>query len=620
MPQLGSRDYATADTSWCPPSVWNKSLILAIAICLSSAACGSTGAHGTDLLPAPTTSIAVDPIIAADRTGSRIAATASGALVIDADSGVLFSIDSTGKVLAKRGIGRGAGLLVYDPEHGRAYVADRSGDRLVVLDTRSGLAVLDEWHTPAEPFGVALTPDGQTLLVTTIADRTLVAFDVEDGTERWRTALSAGARGVTVAPGANRALVSSTATGTLDLVELQGAHRVASIPFDLSCVLCQQVGAFARGTGFVRFIDEERAIATFQRSIPTALTKTMSGLYSGGARPPITQHVAFFTFSKDQEEHSVDQRVAQIVEHQPRGLLWDSEDDTLYVTGHGSDTLLKLPQISSSGPSAVESSASDFVLRTSDHCGADGLALDRTGDLLIWCSFSRTVLRLGQDMLLKETAPLVASSYTPAQHLGLVLFNSNRTEINRDRALACSSCHPEGGADGLSWEIGEHALQTPALAGRVTGTAPYKWDGSDADLYQSVGRTITRLGGAGVSATQLAGLVAYLEWLPAPRAPTLDPLQVQRGRAVFEGVGGCDSCHEGTTLCDDGLYKFDSSLLHANTPSLVGLNTSAPYYHDGSAKTLDDLLNGRGAVHGMAKPSSLRDVQRADLRTYLKSL
>jgi cytochrome c peroxidase len=59
---------------------------------------------------------------------------------------------------------------------------------------------------------------------------------------------------------------------------------------------------------------------------------------------------------------------------------------------------------------------------------------------------------------------------------------------------------------------------------------------------------------------------------------------------------------------------------NVDTPSLIGLAASAPYYHDGSAATLEALLADRGLVHGMADASELSDAQIADLVAYLETL
>ena len=57
-----------------------------------------------------------------------------------------------------------------------------------------------------------------------------------------------------------------------------------------------------------------------------------------------------------------------------------------------------------------------------------------------------------------------------------------------------------------------------------------------------------------------------------------------------------------------------------DTPSLVGLAASAPYYHDGSAPTLDELVAGGGTIQGMGNLTGLTPAERADLVAFLSSL
>jgi hypothetical protein len=47
---------------------------------------------------------------------------------------------------------------------------------------------------------------------------------------------------------------------------------------------------------------------------------------------------------------------------------------------------------------------------------------------------------------------------------------------------------------------------------------------------------------------------------------------------------------------------------------------SAPYYHDGSAASLREVLTGNGLVHGMADSASLDDGAIGDLVAFLETL
>jgi cytochrome c peroxidase len=249
----------------------------------------------------------------------------------------------------------------------------------------------------------------------------------------------------------------------------------------------------------------------------------------------------------------------------------------------------------------------------------------------VWCAFSRSVQRVelvdakGQLAAVAKTSAgptVVASSFTTKQHEGLVLFHVSQSQISARGALACASCHPDGRADGLSWRIDKQELQTPVLAGRVVGTHPFKWDGGDADLTASLTSTMKRLGGTGLTKPQTEALTAYLEALTPPTAPARDAQQVARGQKLFDSSEmGCRSCHDGKNYTDQDKHKFQSATLpEADTPSLLGLASSAPYYHDGSAATLEALLRDRGRVHGMAEAAKLTDTQVADLVAFLETL
>jgi cytochrome c peroxidase len=128
-----------------------------------------------------------------------------------------------------------------------------------------------------------------------------------------------------------------------------------------------------------------------------------------------------------------------------------------------------------------------------------------------------------------------------------------------------------------------------------------------------------RLGGFGLPRHETDALASYLEALPKVRTPTREATQVARGKKLFESEG-CRSCHDGPAYTDRDRHKFAGTLKQSDTPSLLGVSASAPYFHDGSAATLEALLRDRGAVHGMADTARLSDREVADLAAFLDTL
>lgn len=131
---------------------------------------------------------------------------------------------------------------------------------------------------------------------------------------------------------------------------------------------------------------------------------------------------------------------------------------------------------------------------------------------------------------------------------------------------------------------------------------------------------------------KLAALREYQLSLTTPPAPagSFDAAAAQRGRAVFTGVANCASCHSGAILSDvntgklhapsetgmDGAYAARTSQKAYRTTPLRGLWQHAPYFHDGSAATLLDVVEHYNRVRSL----NLTDAQKRDLVEYLKTL
>ncbi len=122
---------------------------------------------------------------------------------------------------------------------------------------------------------------------------------------------------------------------------------------------------------------------------------------------------------------------------------------------------------------------------------------------------------------------------------------------------------------------------------------------------------------------------AYIdEIVKPPLPPAGDAAAIARGRAVFaSSAAGCAKCHDGPDLTDNGFHVvLDPMSLHAddvfptaNTPALHGLFVRAPYFHDGRADSLRDLLTRPDAAkHGGARDLSASQID--DLVAYLGSL
>lgn len=212
---------------------------------------------------------------------------------------------------------------------------------------------------------------------------------------------------------------------------------------------------------------------------------------------------------------------------------------------------------------------------------------------------------------------------TPAMR-GEILFHD--AFLSLDNWYSCQSCHTDGdsnnsNADTFSDGGFGSPKNTPSLRG-VAQTGPWSWVGKFQTLEDQVSSTIEHtMQSNRVSRRMAEDLAAYLATLQ-PR-PTLqgsaDPL-VAEGRTVFEKQG-CADCHAGQRLTKDSLEDvgMDDGLAghHLfNPPSLRSVKQTAPYFHDGRAKSLEEVIDRFG--HRIQEPFPPGD--RAALLSYLKSL
>ena len=176
-------------------------------------------------------------------------------------------------------------------------------------------------------------------------------------------------------------------------------------------------------------------------------------------------------------------------------------------------------------------------------------------------------------------------------------------------------------------------------------------DGTDV-AYWNRYVAVTQMGGhgsfseprTGVSVTngtddlvssKLTALQAYQLSIaaPAPPAGSFDQAAATRGKTVFDGT--CATCHSGPEFTDantrlhpvsdsmgepepDGVpsYASRSATRMYRTAPLKGVWQHAPYFHNGTAATLEDVVS----IYNTRRSLGLTSDQQADLVQYLKSL
>jgi mono/diheme cytochrome c family protein len=186
-------------------------------------------------------------------------------------------------------------------------------------------------------------------------------------------------------------------------------------------------------------------------------------------------------------------------------------------------------------------------------------------------------------------------------------------------------------------------LMPPAYGFRDVPLATYTGDGDIS--YWNAYVAVTQMGAHGnfsdpelgidISHTpdlvtpRLEALREY-QWSLEPPTPVagLDAAAVARGRALFAGEAGCATCHSGDAFTDAPTLHAPSEVgtdpnearrsktgMYRTTP-LRGVGHRAPYFHDGSAENLAEVV----AHYETVLDISLTESEEADLIEYLRSL
>jgi len=119
---------------------------------------------------------------------------------------------------------------------------------------------------------------------------------------------------------------------------------------------------------------------------------------------------------------------------------------------------------------------------------------------------------------------------------------------------------------------------------------------------------------------------------PTPLAGTFDATTAARGKALFSGKAQCATCHSGPLFTDvieggklhpqsasvapDKDYVKRSATKQWRVTPLKGIWQHPPYFHDGSASTLADVVTRYNQINNLG----LSNAEKADLTEYLKSL
>ncbi len=554
-------------------------------------------------------------------------------------------LPAAGGTEPRRGPRRPVALAVADG--GRRVVVANRGGSLSVIDTET-LRPAAEVTVGRRLSDLVATPDGARLLATDEEADELVILSLESGAPKavGRVAVAPSPVSVRLLDGGARAVVVSLWPRRLTVVDLRGeqgprARSAVDLPFSPRQAWPlggdRVVVADAFG-GRLAVVDVEKNAVESVRTIPG---HNVRGLALGAGGSLLVAHQVLNRLSTTSRD---DVHWGNLITNNLRAVPLETILDTKADLLRGSH-LFHLGEAGhgAADPSAVSVTPDGTVVVAL--AGVGELAVGREkeggwryvavgarpaavalspdgGRAFVANTFSDSVSVVGlKQARVEATVALGTADKPTAEDRGEALFRDAR--LSHDGWMSCHSCHTDGHTNGqLNDNASDGSSGTPKRVLSLLGardTGPWAWNGSMPDLETQVRRSVSHtMQGPKLTAEQVRDLTAFLGTL-APPPPAKEDAVVRRGREVFEKLG-CAACHAPPTYTTAKTYDVgladESGQRSFNPPSLRGAAHGGPYFHDGRAATLEDVVVRHR--HQIKDPLSKKELE--DLLGFLERI
>jgi MYXO-CTERM domain-containing protein len=246
-----------------------------------------------------------------------------------------------------------------------------------------------------------------------------------------------------------------------------------------------------------------------------------------------------------------------------------------------------------------------------DMDGPRGVALSPDGSVLaVAVYYTGKVLQLPTSDLSMSKAVTTTLPDNPAEdkiRMGERYFHS---AMNCYQSwLSCSSCHDDGHADGLNWDLQNDGTGNPKQTKSLvfsSETPPVMATGCRESAEVGVRAGFQFIEFQVSPEDRVQAVYAFLRSLAPEPSPFLGPdgqltPEAVEGKKLFEDQAGCSKCHAGQYFTD--MLKHNVGTREDNpassstwdvqgydTPSLIEVWRTAPYLHLGTAVTIQDTI------------------------------
>ena len=565
--------------------------------------------------------------------------------VLDAASHAVMKTIAVGRV--PRGFSLSA-------DGARLFVTNSWDDTLSVIDTNT-LAVTATWPVGAEPSSVVEDRERKRLFVANRISNDVAVLNAQTGEEEKRLMGGRGASYLTLSPDGSRIYAThvypnpprvragadnrTAPESEITVIDTARAVVVDRMPLD------RIAGVF-----HLAFSSDGRlgVVAEYhpKNMVPLA------HLEHGGAFD-----YTLTLFGADVGAASVEVPLDELERYaaRPFGVAIAPDKSRIYVSCGGSEMVTvidvaKLLRYVHAHPGSnvqdLAASANYVIARIGVGRDPRGLTLSRDGRKLYVANRLDDTIGVIDTRSNRVTSTIALEGPKTVSILRRGEQTFYTTRYSFQGQIGCASCHIDSTFDGLTWNLepdgfGRSIVDNKLLEG-VKDTEPYKWTGTNPNIPTECGPRTEKYFWRSenyddLTLTDLAVYIRSLE--PRPNRwqqanGELAPAQ-ERGKAIFERsvdkfrgpipeYNRCVYCHSGPKgtsqkIFDVGTRKPTDNTGLLKAPMLTNIALTAPYLHDGSARSLEEIWTVYNPDDKHGRTNDLTKDELNDLIEYLRS-
>ncbi len=550
-------------------------------------------------------------------------------------------------VIGKVTVGRVPRGFSLSADGSRLFVTNAWDDTLSVIDTKT-LTVVATWPVGAEPSGVVEDKAGKRLFVANRISNDVTVLDAETGAEEKRLLAGRGASYLALSRDGTKLFATHvypnpTAYRTAPQSEITVIDAARAVVVD-------RIPLHAIAGVFHAALSADGRLGVVAEYHPKNLV-TLAHLEHGGAfEDTITVFGADVGRTVEVPLDELERYASQ-----PFGVAIAPDKSRIYVTSGGSEmvTVIDVPRLTAyihAHPAGfvqdLSASANYVVARIAVGLNPRGLALTRDGRRLFVANrLDDTISAIDtRTNKVKTTIKLEGPAKVSALRHGEQTFYTARYSFQGQ--IGCANCHIDSTFDGIQWNLepdgfGRNIVDNKLIEG-IKGTQPYKWTGTNPNIPTECGPRTEKYfwRSENYDDLTLTDLTVYVRSLePRPnrwKLPGREQTPAQeRGEAIFERsvdkfknpiaeYNRCSYCHSGPKgtnqkLFDVGTHKaIDNAGLLKSAP-LTNIALTAPYLHDGSARTLEEIWTVYNPADKHGRTNDLTKDELNDLIEYLRT-